>query len=87
MLQAQLFIERTEERRKVFQIAKTKKGGSMGSAEFANTPFAKWRKLLSELPSSKNEDDPKQFSQDMGSERAIYSNKEGKPSGSNNTTL
>lgn len=47
----------------------------MGSTEFANTPFAKWRKLLSELPSSKNEDDLKQFSHDMGSERGNYTNK------------
>lgn len=65
-LKAQLFIERTEERRKVFQIAKTKKGDS---GEFANTPFAKWRKLLKELPSSRQAS--KQFSHetDAGSER------------------
>lgn len=65
-----MFIERTEERRKMFQIAKTKKGESIGSGEFANTPFAKWKKLLSELPSNKNEKPRKQFSRetDMGSD-------------------
>lgn len=80
-----MFIERTEERRKVFQIAKTKKAGSMGSAEFANTPFAKWRKLLSELPSSRNEDDPiKQFSHatEIGSDKDGIRSKKEKSRGS-----
>lgn len=59
----------------MFQIAKTKKGESIGSGEFANTPFAKWRKLLSELPSSTKDKGPrKQFSRDtdVGSERELY---------------
>ncbi|XP_015833695.1 transmembrane channel-like protein isoform X1 [Tribolium castaneum] len=52
-LKFQLRRERTEERRKMFQIAdRRRKGKSGGSGEFSNTPFAKWRKLMSTMPST-----------------------------------
>lgn len=52
-LKIQLRRERTEERRKMFQIAdRRRKGKPGGSGEFSNTPFAKWRKLMSTMPST-----------------------------------
>lgn len=72
VLQAQLFIERTEERRKVFQIAKTKKRESADSEEIINFQYAKWKKLLRELPSTRLiGESPKLFSRkiDTGREK------------------
>lgn len=67
--QIQLRRERTEERRKVFQIAERRRVGSSGSGDLANTPFAKWKKLLNEMPPGKSLDDtpntPQQDSQEI----------------------
>lgn len=57
-MQIQLRRERTEERRKMFQIAdRRRRGGSEGSGELSNTPFGKWRKLMQTLPSGKSLDE------------------------------
>ncbi|GBP97586.1 hypothetical protein EVAR_70341_1, partial [Eumeta japonica] len=50
----QLRRERTEERRKVFQIADTRR--RVGSAEMDTTPFARWKKALPSLTLSKSID-------------------------------
>ncbi|KRT82265.1 hypothetical protein AMK59_3218, partial [Oryctes borbonicus] len=65
-LKIQLRRERTEERRKLFQIAdRRRRVGSEGSGELGQTPFGKWKKLLYNLPSGKSFDDtPKQESED-----------------------
>ncbi|KAI4471992.1 transmembrane channel-related [Holotrichia oblita] len=66
-LKIQLRRERTEERRKLFQIAdRRRRVGSEGSGELGQTPFGKWRKLLYNLPSGKSFDDtPKQESEEI----------------------
>ncbi|RZC36461.1 transmembrane channel-like protein 3 [Asbolus verrucosus] len=68
-LKIQLRRERTEERRKMFQIAdKRRRRSSGGSGEFSNTPFAKWKKLLGTMPNNgKSFDDttPRQDSNDF----------------------
>lgn len=46
--------ERTEERRKMFQIADTRRKG--GSCAMDNTPFARWKRALPALPLSKSID-------------------------------
>lgn len=49
----------------MFQIAERRRVGSSGSGDMTNPTFAKWKKLLHELPSGKSLDDtPKQESQD-----------------------
>ncbi|GJQ78717.1 hypothetical protein Trydic_g2751 [Trypoxylus dichotomus] len=65
-LKIQLRRERTEERRKLFQIAdRRRRVGSEGSGELGQTPFGKWKKLLYNLPSGKSfEDTPKQESEE-----------------------
>ncbi|VEN35189.1 unnamed protein product [Callosobruchus maculatus] len=61
-LKIQLRKERTEERRKMFQIAdRRRKGGSGESADLPNAPFNKWKKLLNNLPNARSFDEtPKQ---------------------------
>ncbi|XP_056629914.1 transmembrane channel-like protein [Diorhabda sublineata] len=61
-LKIQLRRERTEERRKMFQLAdRRRRGGSGESNELSNTPFNKWKKLMGNLPSGKSLDEtPKQ---------------------------
>ncbi|CAH0401812.1 unnamed protein product [Chilo suppressalis] len=53
-LKIQLRRERTEERRKMFQLADTRRRG--GSSAMDNTPFARWKKALPSLPISKSID-------------------------------
>ncbi|XP_034839613.1 transmembrane channel-like protein isoform X1 [Maniola hyperantus] len=53
-LKIQLRRERTEERRKMFQLADTRRRG--GSSSIDNTPFARWKKALPSLPISKSID-------------------------------
>ncbi|CAH2247433.1 jg4991 [Pararge aegeria aegeria] len=53
-LKIQLRRERTEERRKMFQLADTRRRG--GSSSIDNTPFARWKKALPTLPISKSID-------------------------------
>lgn len=53
MFQIQLRRERTEERRKMFQLADTRR---TGSSAMDNTPFARWKKALPSLPMSKSID-------------------------------
>lgn len=56
-LKLQLRRERTEERRKMFQIAdRRRRVGSEGSSETQN-PFSKWKKLLQTLPDGKSLDE------------------------------
>lgn len=56
-LKIQLRRERTEERRKMFQIAdRRRRGGSEGSSD-AQNPFSKWKKLLQTMPSGKSLDE------------------------------
>ncbi|CAH1999424.1 unnamed protein product [Acanthoscelides obtectus] len=61
-LKIQLRKERTEERRKMFQIAdRRRKGGSGESTDLPNAPFNKWKKLLNNLPNARSFDEtPKQ---------------------------
>nr|CAH7727032.1 unnamed protein product [Callosobruchus chinensis] len=61
-LKIQLRKERTEERRKMFQIAdRRRKGGSGESTDLPNAPFTKWKKLLNNLPNARSFDEtPKQ---------------------------
>lgn len=54
MFQIQLRRERTEERRKMFQLADTRR--RVGSSALDNTPFARWKKALPSLPLSKSID-------------------------------
>ncbi|XP_037977629.2 transmembrane channel-like protein [Plutella xylostella] len=51
-LKIQLRRERTEERRKMFQLADTRR--RVGSSAMDNTPFARWKKALPTLPLSKS---------------------------------
>ncbi|CAH1126454.1 unnamed protein product [Ceutorhynchus assimilis] len=69
-LKTQLRRERTEERRKLFQLAdRRRRGGSGESAD--QTPFSKWKKLLGNLPSTKSCEDTRQESEDIApSQRA-----------------
>ncbi|KAG6444667.1 hypothetical protein O3G_MSEX003465 [Manduca sexta] len=53
-LKIQLRRERTEERRKMFQLADTRR--RTGSSAMDNTPFARWKKALPSLPLSKSID-------------------------------
>ncbi|XP_018318769.1 transmembrane channel-like protein 3 [Agrilus planipennis] len=54
-LKIQLRQERTEERRKMFKLVdRRRRIGSGGSGEFDNTPFARWKKLLNNLPNQKS---------------------------------
>ncbi|KPJ00551.1 Transmembrane channel-like protein 3 [Papilio xuthus] len=50
----QLRRERTEERRKMFQLADTRR--RTGSSAVENTPFSRWKKALPALPLSKSID-------------------------------
>ncbi|CAH1647394.1 unnamed protein product [Spodoptera littoralis] len=61
----QLRRERTEERRKMFQLADTRRRG--GSSSIDNTPFARWKKALPSLPMSKSidSDDRKTLTEEM----------------------
>lgn len=52
--QIQLRRERTEERRKMFQLADTKRRTGLSSID--NTPFARWKKALPSFPMSKSID-------------------------------
>ncbi|XP_035437799.2 transmembrane channel-like protein isoform X1 [Spodoptera frugiperda] len=64
-LKIQLRRERTEERRKMFQLADTRRRG--GSSSIDNTPFARWKKALPSLPMSKSidSDDRKTLTEEM----------------------
>ncbi|XP_045541983.1 transmembrane channel-like protein [Papilio machaon] len=53
-LKIQLRRERTEERRKMFQLADTRR--RTGSSAVENTPFTRWKKALPALPLSKSID-------------------------------
>ncbi|XP_045509876.1 transmembrane channel-like protein [Colias croceus] len=53
-LKIQLRRERTEERRKMFQLADTRR--RTGSSSIDNTPFGRWKKALPSLPISKSID-------------------------------
>ncbi|KAJ8978854.1 hypothetical protein NQ317_004465 [Molorchus minor] len=65
-LKIQLHRERTEERRKMFQIVDRRRGGSGESNELSNTPYAKWNKFLVALPNAKSFDDTaKQVSEEI----------------------
>lgn len=52
----QLRRERTEERRKMFQIADRRRRNGSGDSADDSTPFGKWKKLLPMLPNSKSFD-------------------------------
>ncbi|XP_044745628.1 transmembrane channel-like protein 3 [Coccinella septempunctata] len=71
-LKLQLRRERTEERRKVFQLVdRRRRVGSAGSDP--NNPLHKWKKLLNTFPSNKSVDDPgklESFDQSMQSDSA-----------------
>ncbi|KAK9743978.1 TMC domain [Popillia japonica] len=85
-LKIQLRRERTEERRKLFQIAdRRRRVGSEGSGELGQTPFGKWRKLLYNLPSGKSFDDtPKIESEEIQSAKPPQPEEEKlKPEGTN----
>ncbi|KAF5276476.1 hypothetical protein FQA39_LY06545 [Lamprigera yunnana] len=57
-LKVQLRQERTEERRKMFQIAdRRRRAGSGGSGALDSTPFSKWKKLIRTLPMGKSTDE------------------------------
>ncbi|KAJ8738016.1 hypothetical protein PYW08_000611 [Mythimna loreyi] len=64
-LKIQLRRERTEERRKMFQLADTRRRA--GSTAMDNTPFARWKKALPSLPMSKSidSDDRKTITEEM----------------------
>ncbi|XP_060519622.1 transmembrane channel-like protein [Cylas formicarius] len=66
-LKVQLRRERTEERRKMFQLVdRRRRAGSGGSNDDGATPFSKWKKLLGNLPSGRSyEDTTKQESEEM----------------------
>lgn len=67
-LKTQLRRERTEERRKMFQIAdKRRRNGSQGSGDL-NNPFGKWKKLLQTLPSTKSIDETPKMDPDESQE-------------------
>ncbi|KAJ3635461.1 hypothetical protein MTP99_008367 [Tenebrio molitor] len=51
-LKLQLVRERTEERRKMFQIADRRRRGPGGSGEFFQTPFTKWKRLMGSIPNA-----------------------------------
>ncbi|CAK1588444.1 unnamed protein product [Parnassius mnemosyne] len=53
-LKIQLRRERTEERRKMFQLADTRRRG--GPSDMDSTPFSRWKKALPSLPMSKSID-------------------------------
>ncbi|KAB0796732.1 hypothetical protein PPYR_10793 [Photinus pyralis] len=57
-LKVQLRQERTEERRKMFQIADRKRAQTSGPGSIDNTPFARWKKLIHSLPSTKSTEEP-----------------------------
>ncbi|KAL0902128.1 hypothetical protein ABMA27_000072 [Loxostege sticticalis] len=67
-LKIQLRRERTEERRKMFQLADTRR--RVGSSAMDNTPFARWKKALPTLPTSKSidSDDRKTLTADDSTE-------------------
>ncbi|XP_022904331.2 transmembrane channel-like protein [Onthophagus taurus] len=75
-LKIQLRRERTEERRKMFQIVdRRRRVGSLGSGEIGHNPFGKWKKLLNALPSGKSFDEtPK-----LESDEIVQKQKEEKP--------
>lgn len=63
-MQIQLRRERTEERRKMFQLADRRRRG--GSGESNETPFSKWKKLLGNIHGAKSLDDtPKQDNEEI----------------------
>uniref|UniRef100_A0AAR5QI69 TMC domain-containing protein n=1 Tax=Dendroctonus ponderosae TaxID=77166 RepID=A0AAR5QI69_DENPD len=75
-LKTQLRRERTEERRKMFQLAdRRRRGGSGESAD--QTPFSKWKKILGNLPNTQSCDDTRQESDDIvPSQRDDYEEEE-----------
>ncbi|XP_048525365.1 transmembrane channel-like protein [Dendroctonus ponderosae] len=75
-LKTQLRRERTEERRKMFQLAdRRRRGGSGESAD--QTPFSKWKKILGNLPTTQSCDDTRQESDDIvPSQRDDYEEEE-----------
>lgn len=80
-LKIQLRRERTEERRKMFQIAdRRRRGGSEGSSE-AQNPFSKWKKLMESMPNTKSLDETPKDSENMEAsprEEKIDPDKKGK---------
>ncbi|XP_023937963.2 transmembrane channel-like protein [Bicyclus anynana] len=75
-LKIQLRRERTEERRKMFQLADTRRRG--GSSSIDNTPFARWKKALPSLPISKSIDsDDRKTTFDEGKESKTVKKKGG----------
>nr|XP_023025847.1 transmembrane channel-like protein 2 isoform X1 [Leptinotarsa decemlineata] len=66
-LKIQLRRERTEERRKMFQMTdRRRRVGSGESNDLSNTPFSKWKKVLGDLPSGKSLDEtPKPDPEDI----------------------
>ncbi|CAG9838897.1 unnamed protein product [Diabrotica balteata] len=77
-LKIQLRRERTEERRKMFQLAdRRRRGGSGESNEISTAPSNKWKRLLENLPSGKSLDEtPKQESDDQKDERVDNKSKD-----------
>ncbi|XP_050515872.1 transmembrane channel-like protein isoform X2 [Diabrotica virgifera virgifera] len=77
-LKIQLRRERTEERRKMFQLAdRRRRGGSGESNEISTAPSNKWKRLLENLPSGKSLDEtPKQESEDQKDERVDNKSKD-----------
>nr|XP_021194817.2 transmembrane channel-like protein isoform X1 [Helicoverpa armigera] len=76
-LKIQLRRERTEERRKMFQLADTRRRA--GSSAMDNTPFARWKKALPSLPMSKSidSDDRKTLTEEMNEPIKISKKKGG----------
>ncbi|XP_059055114.1 transmembrane channel-like protein [Achroia grisella] len=76
-LKIQLRRERTEERRKMFQLADTRR--RVGSSAMDNTPFSRWKKALPSLPLSKSidSDDRKTITVDETSEPGKIVKKKG----------
>ncbi|CAH0577839.1 unnamed protein product [Chrysodeixis includens] len=76
-LKIQLRRERTEERRKMFQLADTRRRA--GSSAMDNTPFARWKKALPSLPMSKSidSDDRKTLTEEMNEPIKIAKKKGG----------
>ncbi|XP_050312328.1 transmembrane channel-like protein isoform X2 [Anthonomus grandis grandis] len=63
-LKTQLRRERTEERRKMFQLADRRRRGASGEST-DQTPFSKWKKLLGNLPNNRSCEDTRQESDDL----------------------
>ncbi|XP_050684067.1 transmembrane channel-like protein [Leptidea sinapis] len=76
-LKIQLRRERTEERRKMFQLADTRR--RPGSSSIDNTPFGRWKKALPSLPISKSidSDDKKAIVGNIGKDTKQIAKKKG----------